>query len=161
MRIKFDTALITGSSRGLGGSDSEGIWPVKLRPNQNMNAREYRTGPLTSHSGCSFDFLDSEFQPAPQKVPQGGGIGISDAGSDFIDGRVAGFQQMHRTLNTQTLEIGQRGFAQHRMHAARERSLAGRNRPGSVFQGESLFQSGASPIFKALDKGVGVGQMIS
>jgi hypothetical protein len=61
MRIKFDTALITGSSRGLGGSDSKGIWPVKLRPNQNMNAREYRTGTLTAHSGCSFDFLDSEF----------------------------------------------------------------------------------------------------
>src|SRR5215475_15269721 len=68
---------------------------------------------------------DAVTQATSQQRSQGDAIGIPDLRRDLVDTLVPRFQEVYRTLHPQTLKIGQGRPAQHRVHAARQRSLAG------------------------------------
>src|SRR5262249_29878041 len=74
-------------------------------------------------SGSSPDFLDALVEPAAQQRAQRDTVGISHTRRHFVDARSRGLQQMDGALDPKSLEIGQRGFPQHVLHAARERPL--------------------------------------
>jgi hypothetical protein len=62
--------------------------------------------PLEAESRrASSDFLDSIPKMTPQKRPESYAIGVSDLPSNLIHTLGGRFQQMHRALHAQLLEI--------------------------------------------------------
>jgi hypothetical protein len=83
------------------------------------------TVPQRAVSVSAPDLPDSEVKLTPQERPQRGRIAISHLRGHILDAHVARFQQMDRPLDSETLEVRERGFSKHVLHAARESSLAG------------------------------------
>ena len=67
---------------------------------------------------------------------------------------------MHRAFHRQALEVRQRRFPKHVVHAARQRSLAGADGSRRLVQGKAARQPRARPRFESLHDGVGVDEMI-
>ena len=71
------------------------------------------------------DFAHAAAESATQQHAQSHTVGIADFGSDLVDTGVAGLEKVHRALYPQVLEEGERRFAQHALHPARQGALAG------------------------------------
>ena len=103
---------------------------------------------------------DAMTQVTPEERPQRDAISVADARGNFIDALMARFQQMHRAFHSQTLKIGQGRLTQHRVHAARERSLAGCDGFRRLVQGEAVREPRAGPPFESFHERIVVNQMI-
>lgn len=68
----------------------------------------YQCAHADALSGGPPALFDAPMEPPTQQCSQGRAVCVSHAGGDFIDGRAARFQEMHRTLHPQALEIRQR-----------------------------------------------------
>src|SRR5450631_2238175 len=71
------------------------------------------------------DFAHAAAKLPAQQRAQRHTFGITDFGGDLIDAGLAGLEQMHGALDPQILEVFERRFAQHALHPARQRALAG------------------------------------
>lgn len=99
-------------------------------------------------------------QAPAQQRPQGRAIGIADLGRDGVEVEATATEQRSRTFDAQVLEIGERGFAEHRFAAALQCAGAGRQRAGGILQREALLEMAARPASEAQDQGIRLRQVI-
>src|SRR6185369_3644488 len=79
---------------------------------------------------------DSVTKLPPQQRSQRDAVGIADTRGDFVDAFLARLQEMDGPLDAQALNVRQRRHSEHRLHSARECSLARRDRFRRVVERE-------------------------
>jgi branched-chain amino acid aminotransferase len=120
--------------------------------------KRVRTPNVHSRARAQLAHASTEF--APQQSAQRHTVGIADLRRDPVDAVVAGAQQVHRPLDAQVLEVGQRGLAEHAAQPSRQGALAGTGRTCRVGERKAMRQLLPCPGLEALDQRIGVRQVI-
>ena len=87
-------------------------------------------------------------------------VRVTDLGSDLVDARVAGLEQVDGVLDAQPLEVGERRFPEHALHVASERPLARARCLRGVLEREASVEAPPSPALESLNDRVVVHEVI-
>ena len=108
---------------------------------------------------ANFAYTSTEL--ASEEVAKRHAIGIANRRGDLLPVITGSPQQMHRTLDTQVLEVGERASAEHAVDAPRQRSLARPDCVGGLVKRETVGKVVAGPTLESLHERIGVREMIA
>lgn len=97
-------------ARRIGRGADGRLWVVVERRDKHVfHTEESRRSPALRSESSSY-LLHSEIETPSQKKSQRSTVLVPDFCGDLFDACVAGFQEMHRAFNSQTLKIRHRRF---------------------------------------------------